>query len=273
MTTNAKRETRLIRIPAVPLAHLKPAKVNDQMYRPVDTEEPGFLALLDSVRSRGVLVPLTVTLDWVVLSGHRRYAAARAAGLLTVPCQVHDVWSTDPDFLPLLVAYNLQRVKSRDEVLREEVVSAGPEEAYAALVEHRKARARVSADTITIEGFKTRARISAAKLPMLDACRAILEEYRAYWPLTDRRIHYYLQNDPPLRHASKPGSVYRNDKQSYKDVCDLLTRARLTGDIPFDAIDDPTRPVVTWDVHRDVGSFIRRELDGFLKGYWRDLQQ
>ena len=43
--------------------------------------------------------------------------------------------------------------------------------------------------------------------------------------------------------------------------------------IPFDAIADPTRPVCVWDVHREVGSYLRRELNGFLKGYTRNLQQ
>jgi hypothetical protein len=38
-------------------------------------------------------------------------------------------------------------------------------------------------------------------------------------------------------------------------------------------IQDATRPVSVWDVHRDVQGFIRREVDGFAKGYWRDLMQ
>src|SRR5262249_46308333 len=66
---------------------------------------------------------------------------------------------------------------------------------------------------------------------------------------------------------------YANNLQSYKDLCDLLTRARLDGSIPFTAIHDPTRPVTTWQVDRSINSFLRRELDGLLKGYARDLQQ
>src|SRR5262249_55952988 len=71
----------------------------------------------------------------------------------------------------------------------------------------------------------------------------------------------------------KAGSRYANDLQSYKNLSDLLTRARLAGAVPMNAIDDETRPVVTWNVHRDPGPFVRRKLDGFLKGYYRDLQQ
>jgi hypothetical protein len=43
--------------------------------------------------------------------------------------------------------------------------------------------------------------------------------------------------------------------------------------IPFDAIHDPTRPIKNWRVDRTSASFIRRAMDGLLKGYYRDLQQ
>ena len=36
---------------------------------------------------------------------------------------------------------------------------------------------------------------------------------------------------------------------------------------------DPTRPVQVWQCHREPSSFIRSEMDQFLKGYYRDLQQ
>jgi hypothetical protein len=76
-----------------------------------------------------------------------------------------------------------------------------------------------------------------------------------------------------LRHASKPDSRYQNVIECYKDLCDLLTRARRTGEIPFAAIADPTRPVVTWDAFGNVGDFVERELDWFLDDYRRNLQQ
>jgi hypothetical protein len=53
----------------------------------------------------------------------------------------------------------------------------------------------------------------------------------------------------------------------------LLTRARLAGKIPFDAIEDPTRTVCEWHLDREAGVFIERQLKTFLDGYFRDLQQ
>jgi hypothetical protein len=90
-----------------------------------------------------------------------------------------------------------------------------------------------------------------------------------------RQIHYALLNHPPLIHASKPGSRYTNTLKAYKALNDLLTRARLEHEYPFlwGAIDDATRPMTTWNVWQSTGPFIKKQLDGFLKGYYRDYQQ
>jgi hypothetical protein len=101
----------------------------------------------------------------------------------------------------------------------------------------------------------------------------VIECSRQYWPLSDRRIHYSLLNDPPLRHAGKPDSVYANDKASYKALVELLTRGRLAGKIPWTAIADTTRPVTNWQVFENPRAFVAKEMNDLFKGYWRDLMQ
>lgn len=91
--------------------------------------------------------------------------------------------------------------------------------------------------------------------------------------MSERQIHYNLLNDPPLVHASKPDSRYRNDHNSAKQLSDLVTRARLEGTIPEDAVCDETRPVTTWNIHRAAGDFVELQMKRFLNGYWRDLMQ
>jgi hypothetical protein len=257
----------------LPVSRIYPSPYNDRLYKPVDPNDPDFQALVENVRVNGIREALIITRDHFIVSGHRRHAAAQIAGLATVPCRVADLDHRDPRFPALVRDCNRQRKKTRDEVLREEVVSANPEEAYRVLREHRQQSARVSLDEIELGAVKRRPRISAAKRPFLDAILRILEEYRESWPLSVRQVHYYLLNDPPLTHAAKPDSAYRNEQQYYKKADELITRARLSREIPFDAIHDPTRPMATWDVHPQPGPFIRRELDGFLKRYYRDLMQ
>jgi hypothetical protein len=257
-----------------PLSSIRPSPENDQLYKPIDTTDPDFLALVKSVKANGVREALFISIDDYIGSGHRRYAAAKKAGLETVPCRTAEIRRGDPGWLQFLRDCNMQRVKSLDEVLREEVVSADPEEAYRRLRKYRADQADVSVDTIEMGDVKRRARITKAKRPFLDAILRIIEEYKASLPLSVRQIHYYLLNNPPLIHASKPGSIYCNNMKSYKAADELTIRARITGEIPISgAIHDVTRPVVKWNVHANSTPFIRAELDGFLKGYYRNLMQ
>ena len=265
----------LVPIRSIPVEELRPSPENAQLYRPVDPTDPEIIALARSVKAHGIQEPPIVTADLYVLSGHRRLAAAKLAGLAAVPCKVLDFRKDDDydRFMHLLRECNRQRIKTFDEKLREQVISANPEVAYQALIEHRRNQSSLIFDTFDIRAEKKRAEITAAKLPLLTAIMGVISQRKDFWPLSDRQIHYALLNDPPLIHASKSDSTYRNDKASYNALTELLTRARIAGHIKMTVIQDATRPVVVWDVHQDVQGFIRREMDGFCKNYWRDLMQ
>jgi hypothetical protein len=56
-------------------------------------------------------------------------------------------------------------------------------------------------------------------------------------------------------------------------LIDLCTRARHESYIDYEVIDDPTRPVTVWEVHRGLQSYYERQIKDLLNGYWRDLQQ
>lgn len=274
-TTARKQNQKLGHVPIleVPIDSITPSPENDRIYHPVDPRDPEIVKLANSILQNGIIEPLVITLDDYILSGHRRYAAAKLAGLRTVPVRREQIRRSDDidRFIELLREYNRQREKSLDEKLREELVTVNPEEAYRSLIEQRKERSNVTTPSLEILGKKRRSRISRAKQPFLDAVIAVLDERRGFWPLSDRSIHYALLNNPPLKHASKPKSRYDNTHNSYKSLVDLLTRARLEGSIPFEAIGDDTRPVTTWNVFQTPRGFISKQIDGLLKGYWRDL--
>jgi hypothetical protein len=270
-----KEELGQVPILLIPVERLMPSPENDALYKPIDPADPEIIELADSIKAHGVQEPLIVTADYFVVSGHRRLVAAKLAGLTTLPCKVLD-FRKDEDhnqFMRLLRECNRQRVKSFDEKLREEAASANPEVAYQSLIEHRRQRSHLELETLDIRGEKRRATISKAKLPFLEAILAIIQEREEFWPLSDRQIHYPLLNNPPLIHASKPGSRYRNELKSYKALTELLTRARIAGIIPMNVIQDATRPVTLWGVHRDVQGYLSEQLEEFGKGYWRDLMQ
>jgi hypothetical protein len=116
--------------------------------------------------------------------------------------------------------------------------------------------------------------LTPAKAPLLEAVRRILGEQREHWPLTVREVHYrLLGSNAPLIHASKPGSRYVNDLDSYRACVDVCARGRLEGYIPWEAIEDETRPVQENGAFVNMGEFFKQETENFLSGYWRNLMQ
>src|SRR5438309_2321500 len=85
-------------IPTRRLDSLRPATLNDKVYRPVDPADPDVKALADSIGTNGLKEPIVITLDGVILSGHRRRVACQLAGLEVVRVRVEPIRSTDPDF-------------------------------------------------------------------------------------------------------------------------------------------------------------------------------
>jgi len=229
-----------------------------------------------SIKENGIREPLHVSVDGIILSGHRRYAAARWLGLETLPCIIEDdvVYGdlSHDERISVLAIYNKQRDKSHAEKLREAMQEVNPDNAYQNLLVDRQKRRQVDLeDNIEMGDRKKRARITTKSF--LAAAQKVIESQREYWPVTDRRVHYLLLNDPPLRHDKKPGSIYQNNKESYKALTNLLTRARLTGDIPHEAIEDELRPIRVLDTYQNPADYIAEETQDFLRHYARNLQR
>lgn len=227
-----------------------------------------------SIKEEGIREPLHISVDGIILSGHRRHAVARWLDLETIPCIVaEDVVFNDltaDERLSILSIYNAQRDKSHAERLREAMLEIDSDEAYKKLLVDRYLRRQVDIeDNVNLGDVKNRARITT--LGFLHAAQKAIESEKEYWPLTVRRVHYLLLNDPPLRHDKKPESTYRNDLGSYKTLTNLLLRARLTGDMPHAAIEDETRPIRVMATYQNPADFIKEETEGFLRHYARDL--
>ena len=223
---------------------LKTANENDRIYDPFGIANTDDGALIVSIKKNGIQEPLIISTDGYVLSGHRRLAAAKYLRMEKVPVRKVDVVfeALDRDErLKLLRSHNLQRDKTPNERIREELVTIDPDRAYLDLKRSRlQAKAR-SQSNIEMGISKVRPRITTTQF--LKAVQRIIEENEEYLPLTDRRVHYLLLNAPPLRHDKKPQSLYRNDKSSYKALTGLLIRARLSREIPMDSIEDTVQHV------------------------------
>lgn len=254
-----------------------PAPINSNIYRQPGADD-GLEELVESIEKRGIMTPLTVSEDLHIISGHRRREAAIRAQIAKIPCIVREgIFYPSKEFSDLLVEANTQREKTLKEIAAEHVVLKSGEEAAVALY---SARAKKLSDVWMqpLDAYENgagckRRVISEAKAPMAAAVTNCLEELEKYLPVTLRQLHYRLLNEPPLRHAKKPGSTYRNDRQSYQDLSDLVTRLRALGVIKRSAMIDHTRETYRTPCSRSAGDYIKRQQEYLLKGYWRDLMQ
>ena len=240
---------------------IRPAPLNDRLYAPVDRDGDSFTTLVDDIREKGLLEPIVVSADAYILSGHRRYAAIQEIGFTRIKVRITPDVSYERDrdrFLQLLASHNRQRVKTTAEQLREELALM-PEDSWHELQEYRKEASSIDESNSVDLGYrKARSRIRD-KLELKDAIMKIVHDEEPNWPLSDRAIHYRLLNVKDLVRNDKTRTPYENTLASYNDVTNMLTRMRIDGSIPFDAIADETPRGNQWQADQCVGDFIRRE--------------
>lgn len=260
------------------VAIIRTAPENDLIYDRFGIADADDRALTISIRDNGMQEPLAVSADLYLLSGHRRLAAARYLGMKSVPVRlVKDLVFQDLDTqtkLETLRRFNQQREKSPGERIREKLLEIDPKEAHQELKRRRLDASKMQGANdanVRMGAVKTRAAITT--MQFLAKAQAVIMENKEYWPLTVRRVHYLLLNDPPLRHDKKPDSVYVNDKASYKALTNLLIRARLSNDVPMAAIEDSTRPIQEGGGFSTFEQFVAQETERFLEGYTRNLMQ
>jgi len=259
-----------------PRSQIKVAKDNDLIYSSFALANQDDAELLQSIMAQGIVEPLVVSTDGFLLSGHRRFAAAKLLRLETVPVRFHEVVFESlarEDRLKLLAVFNRQRDKSFDEKTAERLVEIDPKVARTQLFLKRIERDRQPIsleENVLLGDAKHRAAITTKDFAA--AVQKIVKDNERFLPLTDRRIHYLLLNDPPLRHDKKT-ERYRNDQASYKALTNLLVRMRLSGMIPLNAIEDPTRPVTGSIGFASADQFIAQEMKSLLCHYGRNLMQ
>ena len=123
---------------------MKTSKLIDLHAHPLNLDiygdEPAPDDLIQSIRAKGVLVPLAVKMDGTVVSGHRRWKAAAAAGLTSVPVVVVS-FADELEEWEAIVEFNRQREKTFSQRMKET--------ATLEVVERERAKARMLAGKAT----------------------------------------------------------------------------------------------------------------------------
>ncbi len=98
---------------SISVEEIKPHPINSQIYDLSGIEE-----LKKSIESKGLLEPLVITKDKIIISGHRRYEVIKNLGWSSVQVRRVETLSSDEE-IELLIHSNQQRVKTCKEILNE----------------------------------------------------------------------------------------------------------------------------------------------------------
>lgn len=112
-------------------------------------------------------------------------------------------------------------------------------------------------------GERKRSKMNKSTREFLAVLKELIDAQQDFWPLTVRRVFYAYIGRFGLR----------SERSTYQKVSDVLTRARLTGEVPWEAIEDRVRGLVSADGWTDSADFVTAHRDHVLKNYRRDLQQ
>ncbi len=176
-----------------PIHRPSPSPENDAIYGAISTDDNDLIDLCNDIVANGILEPIVVTADGYIVSGHRRFAAAKMAGLKNVPVIRLDVRRdecSELEYKRLLRRYNHQRHKNASQRLKRSYSTSHPDIAHEQLITARAERDLVAMPQVTMGESKSRSAISTAKRQMLDAANAVIESLTDFWPLSLRQIHY-----------------------------------------------------------------------------------
>lgn len=264
------------------VASIRTTPENWTVYRKPDLADQTFIDLRESIRETGINTPLEISSDRYILSGHRRFLAAKQCGLSQVPCLIDDAIVmedlTAPERITLLAERNKGiRIKTDGELYLEAAAGVDPVAAV------RKAQARKSQvlnkvkksglTEVETTGSIARTDPSGERAEMLAAVVEILEEKRQanYLPTSGRSIHYKLLAKNVRTSTRKNGYTYGTRPGSSALLSKLLTDARSAGLIDHDDLDDGTRPSHQFPTSGTIGHYINETLDGLFANYFSDV--
>jgi len=96
----------------IPINQLKTCPINSEIYRDSDVGD-----LVNSIGEVGLLQPIIVTPNNLIISGHRRFKSIQTLGWEMVECEIKDI--PEDELAVHIVLYNQSRLKVCTELLRE----------------------------------------------------------------------------------------------------------------------------------------------------------
>lgn len=106
---------------------LKPHPRNNEFFDDLSGEE--WNEFLESIRTSGVIEPIVITTDMIIVSGHQRVRACKELGIITIMGEINFYDDEEDVFLNMLLS-NLNRVKDIPSVIKRCAIVSEIEKIY-----------------------------------------------------------------------------------------------------------------------------------------------
>lgn len=255
-----------IEIGTMNIDDIQPWEGNLLIYNPPSEER--IYSLAKNINEFGQLEPIVISRDGYIISGNTRYKACKYLKLKEVKIRVLDIFFYSEDFTIIAKAFNNQRKKTDEEILKEfNLIELTPQEICRKNAQ-TWLKERKSADFKAYDGkILKRKKTTKYDNDIINACIQIINN--SEYPLTVRAVHYQLLNYN-IR-IQRNNHIYSNCKGDYMYLSGLLTKLRINKVISFDDIIDNTRKLTERMIYDDVSSYMKEFNEDYGYSYYRNL--
>lgn len=213
----------------VEVDRLIPHPLNREVYGD-PRESPDFTALVNSVRIHGVLEPIIVDADYLVLSGHRRLAAAIDVGLPLVPTRKLDGLDKHAQD-ELIIMLNQHRKRPTSVMVREAIAIEHNKQEFVEkglLPEDQTSSARLAAHA----GFDNKRLFARAKKVVLSGNEALISLMDSKTVTTAyRKLHRHQEDKLTYSSLIKPSDNWNFSPIKYPRIDGREVSGYIPGDI------------------------------------------
>lgn len=261
-----KKIEKLYELDSAPIDCIYCWSGNLEIYNPPSQDR--IIELAKDINKYGLLEPIIVNQDGVIISGNTRYKACKFLDFKTIKIKVVDISEYDPDFVNVVKAFNNQRKKTDIEIFKEfDIKELTPYKIWEKNTNRYKEEIKYC-DYDTYEGdIKDRKGITKYDNDLIKVVIDIINN--SEYILTVRSIHYQVLNYGVKIQRNQ--HIYSNNKKDYQYLSNLLTKLRVNGTIPYKFITDNTRKMVQRPVYENVNVYMKKYIENFGVSYYRDM--
>ena len=180
--------------------------------------EDGFRDLLDSIKNLGILQPLQVTVEGKIISGHRRWRAARVAyqeGIPVLIPVIRDYYASGLDECQAVIEFNRYRIKTGQQLYNEGKALKE--------IEVQRARLRQEATQLVSKGIQQRDMVVENFPPPSKASKArdiIAQSIGLGSGRQWDKLEYVAEHKPQLLNEIKPDgmSIHKAYDETRREV-------------------------------------------------------